>query len=212
LVSDLTVASTTPAVRASIGQAPVPLTPGQSAQVVVTLTWASGSRDWKPFATATVDSGLKLSGIVSTPWAEALATDGVKVTSTLTGEQAVIHGSVQNGQLWLWIAGLVVLLALLLLARMGVRRRWQPDLQGILTAHGAPRSMPLRGRTATISNATLGIAGRGTVRGHRDRLLSSPALLEIAYSRDGHPDQEETKVIGPNEPALISGVEFEWRT
>jgi hypothetical protein len=213
VVSGLTVTSTTPTVRASIGQAPVPLAPGQSAQVVVTLTWASGPRDWKPLATATVDGGLKLSGTVSTPWAEALATDAVIVTSTLTGEQAVVHGSVYNGQIWVWgaVAVLVVLLALFVLGRTAVSRRSQPALQGVLTAQGAPRSMPLRGRSATISHATLGIAGRGTVRGRRDRLLSSRTLLEIAYSRDGHPDQEETKAIGPNETASISGVEFEWR-
>jgi hypothetical protein len=211
----LAVSSEHSGISATVTPAAVSVPPGGTATVTVVANWSLGPADWKPYTTVTVEGALSLSGSVSTPWADALAADGVSFTSDLRGQRSVLRGSAQNGRPGTWTAAAIALVLVVLLVRGVVRRRLNPIMQGILSADvsGSPGAgMRLSGRRAAISSSTLGIGGSGTVRGRRESILSPRLSVEIAYSRDGQPGNREVQPCQPGESVTVSGVPFRWQS
>ncbi|GAA4719839.1 vWA domain-containing protein [Phytohabitans rumicis] len=214
-VRDLVVSSDRPDVTVRPPDTTVTLEPNQSASVTLAVEWDPGAPTWKPWDTTSVEGTFSLSGRASTPWADALAADGMTFEPRLSGGAGDIRGTAQHGRPLWWLSFLAGAVLLVLLGRTLVRGRLRPAMLGALVAT-APATrerttMPLSGRQGTISKATAGIGGSGRVRGVREGLLSRQARIEISYTHNGSPDHTETKRCSPGESVVVSGVEFLWQ-
>jgi Mg-chelatase subunit ChlD len=195
----------------------VSVPPGGSVRVPLTVDWDAGPYDWKPRHTTSEQCSLRLTGEVTTPWSAFLAND-LKETFApkLAGSDNSVTFTAERGRPLPWLASgtaLLVLFATLLVLRW---MRMHPTLTGTLAAtalspDGRATSVPLRGRSLTISAANLGIAGSGSVRRRRDR-LNAPTRLEIAYSRDGSDAAREVLSCPANGTVSTDRVRFDWST
>ncbi|WP_326561229.1 vWA domain-containing protein [Micromonospora sp. NBC_01796] len=226
-VSDLGVTTTCVGrVRPRVDGRAVELPPGGAAPVQLVVEWDAGPTSWKPSNTVRQECGLTLTGRVGTPWASYLADElRVPLTAKIAGTDTTASFSTQRGSLGWWQAGFGLLVLLLTIGLLVRWHRLHPMLDGVLSVASvggsgesgqtvgiAGDSIALRGRRVTISAATLGIPGAGTVRGLRSRATSRSTELEIAYSRDGSVDAREVGVCPPGGSATVSKTRFEWRS
>ncbi len=213
-VDRLAVRSGNPQVRVSVPNSPVELPPGGTAKITVTVDWDAGPRRAAPLSTVTGQADLALTAHVGSPWAQVMSDDlGMTLQSGLAGAEATGELSAERGSIGLWVAGAVLLLALLAVLWRLRRRRLRPGLAGSLrvrSASGEEREIPLSGRTVVLNQGTAGLPGYGDVSAARLSVSASQIKLLISYSRDGSATGREHAECSPGETVTLGGVEFTW--
>jgi len=216
VVGNLAVRSTDPALRATVQGGPVSLAPGGTAEVRVTVDWDAGPRQAAPLHTETGRGTLTLTGAAGSPWHPVLTEVlGLKPAPAWTGGETPAVLSAQRGSWPYWLAGALLVLAVLVLLGLLGKRRLHPMLSGTLsmrTANGDERKVALGGRAMVLNAGTAGLPGYGEVRATRASVGAAETALTITYSRDGSPAGRETSTCRPGEQVTVSGTQFAWLT
>ncbi|MFF4353626.1 VWA domain-containing protein [Streptomyces sp. NPDC001530] len=192
----------------------VSLKPGQSRTFPVTV---HGHVDADPVPvrrTKHTDAELRVTGRVSSPWAEVLSPDvDLRIPTTVSSDSRVpLVATVGHAQTL--PVGVAALVLVTLLGWLLWLRTNRPRLHGELVlwpalgGHASDR-IPLSGRRMTLRPQ--GVGGRGRIHGHR-RATDSGARVDllIRYSPDGTPDRESNAVCTPGDQVVINGISFSY--
>ncbi|MGA5301118.1 vWA domain-containing protein [Nucisporomicrobium flavum] len=213
-VDRLAVTSTNPDLTVRAPATPVSLAPGKSATVPISVDWDAGPRRAAPLSTVRGTTTLALTGEVGSPWAATMTRD-LRMTfrPALTGATTARDLSAQRCSIWYWIAGGVLLLALLALLRSWRARRLVPALTGSLrvrTPAGTEHHVALRGRKVRLTAGTSGLPGAGEVSAMRPSLGATRTDLVIQYSRDGSVAGRTVVTCAPGATVRAGGATFTW--
>jgi hypothetical protein len=204
-------------VGVSVPAIAISLPPGRTATVAVTLTWHPTGHSPMPFHTTGLSCPLAFTAAVSAPqpWADFLRTELHKQLATASvATTATVAYSTSDGSSGAWLAGILILAALVIVAATLRWRRAHPMLSGVLTATlpgtAGSRTVPLQGRRMTISAATAGVPGAGVVTAARAPKTREP-VIRISYNRNGSAVSGDTDICPPGTAVSIGGVSFQWQ-
>ncbi|GAA1635915.1 hypothetical protein GCM10009828_075000 [Actinoplanes couchii] len=214
ILENLAVTSDNADVAVSVPAGVIELPPNRDVTVPVRLDWNAGPVSTAPFKSVDDLVTLRLTGIVSSPWAPVLTGDlGLTPAFTLAGTPGERELSAERGSLWRWLGALLLLAALLLPALRWRQRRLTPALTGsvlIERAGNSAHELPLAGRSMPLT-ADTGVPGAGEIVATRAGVGSSVVRLRITYSPDGSTAGRRSATIEPGTTASVAGTFFTWQ-